>query len=212
MTSMITFENKPLLDRVAQYIAMISPSVAEISEDRKILLDQVVDYILEKDGEVRLNFICTHNSRRSHFGQVWATTMARYHGISRIKTFSGGTEATAFNPRSVSALERAGFEIKNPGGSNPKYELKYSAHIEPIVSFSKTFDDPSNPEKDFAAIMTCSEADQECPFIPGAESRIRLLYEDPKVADDSDEEKSKYDERCRQIAIEMYYVMDQATQ
>ena len=55
--------------------------------------------------------------------------------------------------------------------------------------------------------MTCSDADENCPFIPGAEMRLPLTYEDPKEADDKPEERAVYDERVRQIGREIFYAM-----
>ena len=66
--------------------------------DRKTLLDDLTDYVITQTAAgspVRLIFICTHNSRRSHMAQLWAQTAAAYHGVAAIETFSGGTEATA---------------------------------------------------------------------------------------------------------------------
>lgn len=138
--------------------------------------------------------------------QIWATTAATYYGIKNIRCFSGGTEATAFNPRAVKAMERAGFRIDNPGGTNPHYLVAFSDERSPIECFSKVYDDPFNPREHFAAVMTCSHANENCPFIPGAE-RISVTYEDPKVADDTPEESLKYNERVRQIGTEMFYAM-----
>ena len=54
--------------------------------------------------------------------------------------------------------------------------------------------------------MTCSDADQNCPVVLGAEKRISLPYVDPKISDGTPEESKVYDERCLQIAIEQLYV------
>jgi arsenate reductase len=157
----------------------------------------------------RLTFIGTHNSRRSHFGQVWAAVAAHYFGMQNIETYSGGTEVTAFNPRAVAALERVGFEVETTKEENPHYRLYFAEDVESLLCFSKKYDDPANPQKDFIAIMTCSEADENCPFIPGAKHRFSLTYRDPKEADDAPQETNRYDERCRQIATEMCYLMRQ---
>ncbi len=163
----------------------------------------------QKDQESQLVFICTHNSRRSHFGQVWAAVAAYYYGLTNLKNFSGGTDATAFNPRAVHALEEAGFVIKNSSGENPRYEVNFAEDAEPILCFSKKYDDPLNPQKNFIALMTCDEADQNCPTVFGAEYRFAIPYCDPIEADGSLEEASRYDERCQQIASEMFYLMSQ---
>lgn len=187
-----------------KYIDSLKPKLDQIDVGRRELLMSVADYI-RTSVHPKLNFICTHNSRRSHLGQIWAQTAATHFDVE-IKTFSGGTEATVFHPNAIAALERAGFEIKASDGTNPKYSVRFSDKVDPLVCFSKKYDEEPNPQKYFAAIMTCSEADQECPLIFGASERIKLLYEDPKIADGTPKEAARYDERCRQIASEMLYV------
>jgi arsenate reductase len=192
-----------------QYIKRALLYIDEIPEDRKRALDEVASFVSTKRAagqEAELNFICTHNSRRSQMGQLWAAAAAAYFGIDGVRTYSGGTEATAFNPRAVAAMRRAGFVIEDPGGDNPRYRAIY-AHDGPIVEcFSKTYDDPYNPSDGFAAIMTCSDADEACPVVFGAALRARIRYDDPKVADGTSEETSAYDERCLQVATEMLYL------
>ena len=176
----------------------------EISPERKLILSVIADYI-KSTSNPKLNFICTHNSRRSHLSQIWAQTMAHHYGV-KVETFSGGTEATAFHPNAVAAIEGAGFDVKKGEGSNPRYEVGFSNDASPMTCYSKTFDDAVNPSAGFAAIMTCSEADAECPIVLGADVRIKLFYEDPKVSDGSGNEEKVYGERSRQIALEMAYV------
>jgi arsenate reductase len=206
---------RPLHPVLEAYVNQLREEQDLIPATRKNQLKQLAEYIHQKRSAqepVRLNFICTHNSRRSHLSQIWAATAVAYLGLDRIQTYSGGTEATAFNPRAVAALERAGFQIEDPGGDNPHYRVSFSSEAAPLECFSKTFDDPFNPEKDFAAIMTCSDADENCPFIPGAEFRLSLPYEDPKEADGTPEEANRYDERVRQIGRELFYAMDQVSE
>ncbi|MBU1820989.1 MAG: protein-tyrosine-phosphatase [Bacteroidetes bacterium] len=184
--------------------------LSTIPAERRALLDKLTEYITGKIGQeepVQLTFICTHNSRRSHLGQVWAQVAAAHFGVAGVDTFSGGTEATACNPRTIAALERAGLQIaKTTEGENPVYELRYDEAHPPVVAFSKVYDKSPNPTEGFAAIMTCSHAEENCPFIPGAEKRFAVTYIDPKEADDSPAEAATYDARCRQIAEEMLYV------
>lgn len=184
----------------------------EISEARKQILSPYIDFIqgkYQKGKEINLIFICTHNSRRSQFAQIWAKTAAFSHGID-VNSYSGGVEVTAFNERAVASIQRMGFGIKvNKEEDNPHYEVFYSESADPIIAFSKVYDDKSNAESEFAAIMTCSHADENCPFIPGAEVRIAVRYDDPKAFDGTEEESAKYDERSMQIASEMFYVFGQ---
>jgi len=179
-----------------------------ISDERKSLLQELIDYIKskrEKGQPIRLNFICTHNSRRSQLAQIWAQTAADYFEIPAF-CYSGGVEVTACNERTIRSLERSGFIISKHGHSNPIYFILQDKDTRPIIVFSKLYDDVINPHGIFATIMTCSHADENCPFIPGAEARIPVRYEDPKDFDDTDLESTKYDERSQQIASEMFYV------
>ena len=180
-----------------------------IPEERKKLLVEIASYIQAKiaqNQEVQLVYVCTHNSRRSHFGQVWASVAAAFWGLENVKTYSGGTEATAFHPNAIAALKRSGFDVISDGSiSNPHYQVNFGNECSSLC-FSKTYDDLSNPQSHFAAIMTCSDADENCPFIPGVELRIGTTYDDPKAFDGTDQESEKYDERSAQIARECLYV------
>ena len=190
-----------------------SLDVNTISSERKQTLQPLIDYIQTKVAnhqEIRLNLICTHNSRRSHLSQVWAQTAATYYGIPNVFCYSGGTEATAMFPMAVKTLVKAGFQIQTiAGGTNPIYAIKFAENTHPIIGFSKTYDDDFNPQSAFAAIMTCSQADGGCPFIAGAELRIPITFEDPKAFDNTPQQAEKYEERSLQIATEMSYVFSQ---
>jgi len=184
-----------------------------ITADRKVVLQPLVDYIQEKTNaseEIRINFICTHNSRRSHLSQVWAQTMANYYGIKNVFCYSGGTEATALFPMVAETLKNQGFQIqKLSETSNPVYAIKFSENEHPVIGFSKSYEDPFNPSAQFAAVMTCSQADGGCPFIAGAEKRVPITFEDPKAFDNTPQQAEKYAERSIQIATELFYVFSQ---
>jgi arsenate reductase len=196
--------------KLKNYISEITQNFDSIPDERKQTLQDVADYIskeLKEHDSVKLNFICTHNSRRSHLAQIWTQTAAAHYGVEGVETFSGGTEATAFNPRAVAAIERAGFHVTSPVGKNPRYEVRIAEDADSMYCFSKTFDNEVNPDSNFAAIMTCSDADENCPFVPGTSFRKAVTYRDPKESDGTDHEKETYDERCRQIGTEMFYMM-----
>ena len=183
---------------------------AAISTERLQLLDEMAVYLQEKISnrkEIRLNFICTHNSRRSQFSQIWAQTAAAFYGIEAY-CYSGGVEVTAFNPRAVAAIHRDGFKVVKKEGENPLYFIFYSEEEDPIVTFSKVVEDAVNATKEFAAVMTCDHADENCPFIPGAEKRFPLRFEDPKAFDDSPLEEKMYSERSHQIGAELFYLFE----
>ena len=198
---------------LSEYIERLLPDMEAIPQDRKNQLKKIALYIKTKkqsNEPANLIYICTHNSRRSHLSQIWSATAAQYYGVGdNIHNYSGGTEATAFNTRAVAAVERAGFIVKNPGGENPHYSVLFAENGPEIECFSKKYDDTANPTENFAAIMTCSDADKNCPYIPGASLRVPIPYEDPKNSDGTPEETAAYDARCRQIATEMFYIMSQ---
>ncbi len=193
-----------LNDRVKEFVA--------IPSDRKADLAKVADYVrkqLAKPEPARLTFICTHNSRRSHLSQIWAQVAAEYYGLDGVETYSGGTEATAFNPRAVAAMQRCGLKIvaDDPKATNPRYSVYHSDSAVPQVCFSKAYSDPPNPSERYCAVMTCSQADDACPLVMGCDLRMPIRYEDPKVADDTEFEAQRYDERSAQICAEMLYMM-----
>lgn len=187
--------------------------IDNITEERKGILEPLIDFIQKKvndNSDVNINFICTHNSRRSHLSQIWAQAMASYFKIKNVKTYSGGTEATAMFPKVGDTLKKQGFEIQKLSEvSNPVYAIKFDENSHPIIAFSKKYDDAFNPVSNFAAIMTCSHADGNCPFIVGAEKRIPITYEDPKLFDNTSQQDEKYQERSLQIATEMMYIFSQ---
>lgn len=192
-----------------EYISRLENDFDKIPNTRKEKLGEIADFIsqrLKKNKSAKVVYICTHNSRRSHFCQIWTATLGKHFGINELEAYSGGTEVTAFNPRAIEAIKRAGFEVGNPGGKNPRYKIAYADKREPLICYSKRFDDSSNPSENFLAVMTCSDADQNCPIVPGAASRISLPYEDPKQADGTSQEEYIYDQRSREIATEMYFI------
>ncbi|MGJ8744955.1 low molecular weight phosphatase family protein [Polaribacter sp.] len=207
----MTTTQTTLFSEIENVIKGLNP--ATISEERKIVLQPLADFIQSKvatQQKISINFICTHNSRRSHLSQVWAQTIASYFNIKNVFCYSGGTEATALFPMVAKTLKGAGFKIKTIAETNnPIYSIKYGENAHPIIGFSKKLDDDFNPTSEFAAIMTCSQADGGCPFIAGAEKRIPITFEDPKAFDNTPEQAEKYKERSLQIATELFYVFSQ---
>jgi arsenate reductase (thioredoxin) len=183
-------------------------SIEYINDDRKVLLNTVVDFIQQKKDaahEVKLVFVCTHNSRRSQLSELWASVLADFYGIE-VNTFSGGVEVTEFNHRAIKSLKGIGFDIDQELKEQPYYHFLLGNSGKPKIMFSKMYDDKINPESDFAALMTCSDADENCPFIPGTAQRIPLRYDDPKAFDDTPKESAAYDLKSKEIATEMKYI------
>lgn len=202
-----------LLAGIQESLHSALENTSQIPTKRRQALNKISEFInhqLATNSDAHLLFVCTHNSRRSQMAQLWAVVAAFYYGLDdKVESWSGGTEVTAFNPRALAAMERAGFEISNPGGDNPHYHIRFLKNGPEILCFSKLYSDSFNPKDHMAAIMTCTEADQTCPFVEGAIARIPLPYLDPKEADGTTEENHVYDERCMQIATEMMFVFSQ---
>ena len=196
--------------KIREIIAQLSTE--RISEERKRILQPLIQFIsskLSKNEEVRLNFICTHNSRRSHLSQIWAQTMANYYQIENVFCYSGGTEATAMFPKVVETLRNQGFEIlKLSETENPVYAVKFAENEHAVICFSKKYNDDFNPKSTFAAILTCDSADENCPIVYGAEARIPIKYEDPKKSDGTAEMNETYFNRSLEIATEMKFVFE----
>ncbi len=198
-----------LYPKISERCEGLSNNFDEIPQERKNLLEKLSAHLSQKlrDGkELHINYICTHNSRRSHLGQVWAAVAAAYYGIEKVYTYSGGTTATACHFNTINALKNAGFDIeKTSEGDNPVYHIGYGENAF-ATCFSKTFDHEINPSVNFVAVMTCSDAEQNCPFVPGCDLRIGTTYFDPKAYDQTSLVEEKYTERSNQIGKECLYV------
>ena len=204
-----------LLEKITNTCTELTKEFDLIPTERKQQLQQLSTYFTQKFQQQltpKVIVICTHNSRRSHLGQIWLAVGAVYYGLPKVETFSGGTEATAFNHRAVAALQEIGFEIdskENITPTNPIYEVNWLKEAQAYKAFSTKYDSAPNPIQNFGAIMVCTSADKGCPIVAGADFRIALPFEDPKAFDDTPLESEKYTERCRQIGREMLYVLSE---
>lgn len=183
---------------------------SEITLERKLILDNISKYLkkeITNNQTINLNFICTHNSRRSHLAQIWSETAINYYNLKDINCYSGGTAVTALFPKIIETLEHQGFKIEEISkDKNPIYNIKSGENEIPIIGFSKRYDSDFNPQSNFIAMMTCSEADQDCPIINGCKKRFSLNYQDPKLSDETEYQSQIYKERSLEIAREMFYV------
>lgn len=197
-------------------ISEIESASNELSADRTMLLEgagaSIAKAIVSRENSestIGLNFICTHNSRRSHLSEIWAAVAAQHYSLPMIRCYSGGTEATACNERIVQSLQRGGFNVDSdsPFQSNPQYRIRFAENVPPLLAFSKRFDDGANPSDSFFAMMCCSDADEKCPLVPGAIGRVALHYQDPKSSDGTPSESATYDERRNEIGAEMFFLL-----
>ncbi len=186
-----------------------------INKDKQKDLKEISRFIAEnikRDTSVQIVYICTHNSRRSQFSQIWSEIASFYYGLP-INSYSGGVEITAFNSKAIESLKRMGFAVlsKNQMASNPRYLIKYADQGDDIICFSKLFNNPINPKENFISMMTCDHADENCPIIPGTLKRISFRFDDPKAYDGTPLETQMYDERSLEIAKELFFIMEQTS-
>ncbi|MCP4521754.1 MAG: protein-tyrosine-phosphatase [Cytophagales bacterium] len=199
---------------LATYIEKVTNNFGSISEERKETFTPIINFIQERvnaQKEVHLNYICTHNSRRSQFSQIWGHIGSHYYQVPNVYSYSGGVEVTAFNERAVNTIKEIGISVSaEENGTNPIYILDFGYEgIPSTKAFSKLFDDESTASSDVGALMTCNHADENCPFIPTASARIPFRFEDPKAFDNTPQEAEKYAERSFQIATEIFYIFSQ---
>lgn len=201
-----------MFSKIETHIRTLSDTIP--SEERQEKLKQLTEYIQGKIVQkemVNLNFVCTHNSRRSHLAQIWAQTLATYYGIPNVHCYSGGTEATAVFPQVITTLQHQGFDIQElSSAQNAVHCIKFDENTPAIIGFSKVYDNAFNPQSGFGAVMVCSSADQECPQVFGADFRLALPFEDPKQSDGSPDMEQTYFDRSLEIASELNWVFSNA--
>jgi len=195
-------------NKILNFILKLNTS--KISTSRLKALDLLIREVrinLNKSISVQLNFICIHNSRRSQFSQIWSETLAYYYDYKNISSFSGGTEITEVYDGVITSLSKTGFNIlKNNKKPNPTYSIDFGESKKKVAVYSKLFNCDLNPKSDFIAIMNCSSADKNCPFVAGASKNISMPFDDPKLYDGSDKEMFYYNKTNIEIATSIKYL------
>ncbi len=214
-----------LLPRVMEHAAFLTTSFDLIQPEHRSSGEKLVEWIVKnhRPGQnLDIIAVCTANSRRSLFAATMGNIAADYYGMPEIRFHSGGTAATAINARAINSLKAIGVEIEPTGKEarrasaeteNPMLLVRWGKAGSPglpraeTTEFSKTYDDLANPQRGFAALVVCSEADAECPIVQGADVRISAHFLDPKYYDDGSYETAKYAERRDEIGRFMLSVM-----
>jgi len=109
-------------------------------------------------------FLCTHNSARSQIAEGLLRDLAG----DRFEAMSAGTEATHVRPLAVRAMAEIGVDISAQESKTLERYLK------------EPFD---------CVITVCDDANEACPFFPGAKSRLHWSFGDPSKAEGSEEER-----------------------
>lgn len=175
-----------------------------LSAERQELWQKAAHAVQEKKAKA-MNFICTHNARRSVISQSLAAALAYHYGIDDMVFYSGGAESTYIHPNSIALLQRIGFKLKEvEAGANPVHTARFASDAETLRLFSKTFDDVSSHEP-YVAILVCSKGDAACPFIPDAKARILIPFDDPGAYDGTADAAEAYFATAKLILNELHY-------
>ncbi|MFN9414242.1 MAG: hypothetical protein ACK57V_17950 [Pirellula sp.] len=211
-----------LHDSLRKHAELLTTSFDMIEQDHRPAIQSLAKWIANqsnKQESLHVIVTCTGNSRRSMMGASMGNLAAAYYGMEHVHFHSGGTSPTAFNRRTIASLKEIGFQIEptgqlaepgDPQTPNPKYRVVWGKDFE-TEEFSKMYNDGSNPRSGFAAIMVCSEADQDCPIVKGASIRLAMPFIDPKLYDDGSLEGNKYRERRDDIGRTMMAIMAHAS-
>ena len=184
-----------------------------LTNDRKEQIKPLIDTIkssLSSHQSATVQFICTHNSRRSQTAEFLLDILAREYGLN-ITALSAGTEATAFNPRMVTAITSYGFQLLEYGhDKNPLYI--YSVEHDDLYYYSKRYDEELIPIGQRIIVTVCGDAEENCPIIPGTFKRLHLGYTDPKHSDGTASEADTYRAKVLEIGVEMLYLVKELAQ
>jgi arsenate reductase len=201
-----------MFNLIQEKMRQIACRFDRITEERKIVLQHLAACIRQSIADydrVDMLYVCTHNARRSHFGQVAAALAAAFYGIEQVYTYSAGTETTHVHIQTIKAIEALGCTAhKMDETSNPKYQINFGG-ADLLTCYSKTIHDNVLPMHQYIAVMTCTDAEQNCPFLPLATFRIGLPYTDPKIADGTGNEALIYAACLEEILTESLYVFAQ---
>lgn len=195
-----------LFANIRQHADLLSTQFDMIEPQHRVAADHLATWIsknYQPGKALAVIIVCTGNSRRSILGATMGNIAAAYYGLPDIRFYSGGTKPSAFNSRTVATLKAIGVKVKaigteaprgSAGDANPIYRVQWGEGLT-ALEFSKLYSDAQNPQKGFAAIMVCDQADAECPLVKGASKRIAAPYVDPKEYDGTASEAAKYAER-----------------
>jgi hypothetical protein len=196
-----------------EYVRDFPKEFRKIPEERRFRLNEMV-YFLEgqyqNNAPWQITFISTNESTVGQMAKAWSKAAAYYFGFKNFEPYSGGIKPGEISVRTIVALEKAGFIVyKSHINEVDVYRIKYSFNLEPVIAFPKKINHTKNPGNNFMAVILDGNADLNINNVRGTYDRLFLEYEDPKGYEGSDLENQKFNESCRQVAVEMFYVFSQ---
>lgn len=196
-----------------EYVRDFPKEFRKIPEERRFRLNEIIYFLEEQElnkAPWQLLFVSTNQSSVSQMAQVWSKAAAYYFDFKNLSSYSGGLDPDNISVSTIKALEKAGFIVYNTDVNGVDvYKVKYSYNLQPILTFSKKIDHIRNPSGDFMAVIVDENADLNIQNIKGTYNRLLLRYDDPIGYEGSELEDQVFDESCRQVAVEMFYVFAQ---
>ena len=166
------------------------------SEKEKKIIYNVINKLNNNIKVCRdIVFICTHNSRRSIFCEVWANILANKY-LKNINFYSAGTERTSIHNEVIKSFSRLGIKTK---------ENTIQIGETSIILKSKILKELKLDS--FISIFTCGEAEESCPIDRRSQINIPLLFDDPKRYDGLKNERIEYDKTCSLIAKKLNFII-----
>jgi hypothetical protein len=196
-----------------EYVRDFPDEFRKIPEERRYRLNEMVYYLEDQRKQkapTQITFISTNEATVSQMAQAWSKAAAYYFGFTDFQPYSGGLNPDLISENTIIALEKAGFIVyKSDVGGLSVYRIKYSYNLDPIIAFPKKISHTKNPGDNFMAVILDGNADLNINNIEGTYNRLFLEYEDPKGYEGSEIEKDKFNESCKNVAVEMFYVFSQ---
>jgi len=125
--------------------------------------------------EVRVLFICVHNSARSQMAEAFLKELGKDHFFAE----SAGLEAGVLNPLAVEVMKKVGIDISENTTKSAFEFLKQGR----LYNYVVTVCDASSGER--------------CPIFPGITKRLHWGFDDPSSLTGSDEEKLEKTRKIR---------------
>jgi arsenate reductase (thioredoxin) len=122
--------------------------------------------------KTRVLFLCTHNSARSQMAEGLLGHLAG----DRFEAHSAGTEATHVRPLAIRAMGELGVDISGQESETlGRYLREPFDHV----------------------ITVCDDANEACPFFPGASERLHWSFPDPSKSQGTEVERLEVFRRVR---------------
>lgn len=176
---------------------------AHIPTDRRIILDKLATEIAHKRNII---FTCRTTTRRTQLLQTWMQTAFYYFGIFNKTTFSYGDTVSKVYPEVISVLKKSGFAFSESSTKPKAYVFYISEQYQKHGIYPKTISGTFDTSKS-VVVSICLAGE---PVSSLSSDAMNLPYQSPTVFEKTPQEKQKYSDLNKQVAIEMLYLAEKA--